>query len=746
MTALLPIAAVESQPLRIDFGTSEARPFLNDGWGPDERQGGAGRPFIWGLGEVSELELFVNQPVDFTLAMEVEAFDFAGAPAQVIKVELNGQPAGELMAPSHLAWLTLPISAGQLHSGRNVLTFRYAYHQRPSDVVAGSPDTRPLAVQWFSLECRGLGGDGAVRVETTSSSSLILPQGSRVDFYLDLPPGRELWVPELVTRGGEEPLRLVIEIETSEGALESAAIAIGGQEAAKPASVRRELPSINPVRLRLSAVRDPGAPPPGVWERAVIRLRRWFGKEPRAEELALVSPQIRSVSSPVATGAEEDRQPAIAGKISRPNVLIYLIDTLRADHLGIYGYPRQTAPEIGRFAADAVVFENAQAQTSWTRTAVTSIFTGLNPQTHRVNGRRDALAQSLDTLAERLQAVGFQTEGIITNGNIEASFGLDQGFDGYRRLREVGSRVEVHKLSDQLNEWAFWWLDSERDAERPFFLYLHATDPHAPYTPREPFRSRFAAGVDPRLGELDQLRPILSGKQEAEPGMERQLIDLYDAEIAFNDHQFGRLLTKLRELDLYDSTLIILLSDHGEEFLDHGGWEHGQTLYREQLDIPLVIKLPQSDAAGRRITTVARQVDVLPTLLDYLELPLPNLLDGRSLLPAIAGREAPWMPIVSYAMVALDQREIESALARGWKLIENRSESTELAAEEFFDLRRDPTEEHDLVQQSDFAVSYLRQTLRTLDLAQSLRRVDSPEQVELGEELEERLRALGYLN
>jgi arylsulfatase A-like enzyme len=303
--------------------------------------------------------------------------------------------------------------------------------------------------------------------------------------------------------------------------------------------------------------------------------------------------------------------------------------------------------------------------------------------------------------------------------------------------------------SDRVHRGAVPWLEARAaDPGRPpFFLYAHTTDPHAPYTPRQPFRDRFAAGVDPAAGAIDQVLDISANRKPAPEGVEDDLVDLYDGEIAFNDHQFGRLVDELKRLGLYDSTLIVLLSDHGEEFREHGGWEHGKTLYGEQLRIPLIVKLPGGAAAGREIARVADQVDVLPTILDAVGLEPPEDVDGHSLLPYLdepGGGLAFSEP--SYAYLRLEQKRLRSVAAGGWKLILDDSAFRRGGAIELYHTLDDPLNRRELHDLRVLERGFLEQTLRAFEhaLRRGSRR-STAEQAEVGDELRQRLEALGYV-
>ncbi len=332
----------------------------------------------------------------------------------------------------------------------------------------------------------------------------------------------------------------------------------------------------------------------------------------------------------------------------RPNILLYVVDTLRADRLGCYGDEHAATPRIDAFAEEALLFENAFAPSSWTRSSMASLFTGLYPTRHLTEDRSDRLPDSVTTLAEELRAAGYATAFVPSNPNVSSVFGFDQGFETLIEL--YGRREAGHVKSDELvtpasevTERAIEWLES---APRPFFLASLSIDPHAPYR-------------SPPVGPPGELQSPTAGR------LGRQdLLPLYRGEIAANDEAFGALIEHLRERGELDSTLVVFTSDHGEEFWEHGGYGHGRSLYDEVLRVPLLLRWPESPrlAAGRESRS-ARLVDVVPTLLDLLEIEPAEALDGRSLLAP--GDEEP--PV--FARLRLDGHALVAVREGGWKWI-----------------------------------------------------------------------------
>lgn len=321
--------------------------------------------------------------------------------------------------------------------------------------------------------------------------------------------------------------------------------------------------------------------------------------------------------------------PAITVATKRsPLVIIYLVDTLRADHTTVYGYSRNTTPELQSFTKDAVVFDQAVAHASWTKPSVASILTSLLPGRHRAVQLRDALDSSNTLVSERLSEKGFATAGSVANAVVylpEANFG--QGFDYFAGLHGEDGRPSKLVGADVVVDTALRWLDTRKGL--PTFLYVHTMDPHVPYAPPAPFDAMFEPHPLPG-------RPAADPRTDyKEPADRERLMAQYDGDIAFGDQEFGRFLRELRSRDLYDRSLILFLSDHGEEFLDHGQWLHGRSVFDELVRVPLVVKFPGQKDAGRRITTQVQTVDLVPTIFESLGLPQPEGLAGLPLQRAI---------------------------------------------------------------------------------------------------------------
>ncbi len=706
LVATFALADARAEVAHIDFGSAAAHPFLTAGWGAGDKAGN----YLWALGERSALRFFIATPRPMELVAAVRSYPPAGP--QTVHVWLNGQLLNSFTPGPKLADFRLTITAEALHRGDNELVLEHAASAVPRAVQAGSSDHRALAAAWHSLALSANHHDYILPTARPRSAppSLILPPASRLDYYLDLPPNSWLSLAGLTTSGDAgPPPKTTLLLADAQGDLSEIPL----PSTSDPTEIR--LPASG--QLRLSLIVEPA----GSNNRVLLR--------PRIETTEPAPSKL-----PPSAANTSLRDP--------PNILLYVIDTLRSDHLGCYGYSRPTSPRIDAWARQATLFRRSYAQSSWTRASMVSILSGLQPAVHGTLDRDDGLATTLDTLPARLQAAGYSTAGLITNGN--ANFG-DRGYDHYRYLREQRNR-EVHQLSDALHNAALDWLD-QRPRDRPFFLYIHASDPHAPYEPRSPFRELFArqdlpaqAGGLEALDQLQRTSPAEQGQQRAD------LIDLYDAEIAMNDHHFGGLLDALESRGL-GNTMVLLVSDHGEEFLDHGGWQHGKTLYGEQLRVPLIIRFPEGRHAGVETDITAQHVDIAPTILRAAGLALPASGQGRDLARAIAlksaaGSTAGSAPVPAYAHLALDGIRLQAITTQQHRLIRRRHDFG--AAElELYDLSKDPSERHRLGAEAEFWRGYNLSLLRQTDFDWPT--ALEPGRAEIPAETRERLEALGYL-
>jgi arylsulfatase A-like enzyme len=335
-----------------------------------------------------------------------------------------------------------------------------------------------------------------------------------------------------------------------------------------------------------------------------------------------------------------------------PNVLVLLVDTLRADRLGAYGAEPSPSPTLDRLADDGLVFEEVSSQASWTLPSVASIFTGLHPRSHGVAGRSGSpgttagpdpapdahyLSDELDTIATRAQQAGVTTVGVSANPLVSRGTNLARGFETFTEFAVEGDGL--WQRADGVNRVFLDWL--RKNGRYRFFGYLHYMDAHGPYDPPAPYRPAPPAGVRPRIARGDVHGFPVDGRRGRGPLSATELSHLralYDAQIRYWDAQLAGLLDGLYAAELRAPTVVIVTSDHGEEFMEHGGLNHGRHLYDEVIKVPLIVAGP-----GIRRGRVPQQVDgidVFPTVMGLLGINGPQSLPGENVLAGPVGRPA----------------------------------------------------------------------------------------------------------
>ncbi|MEE4272861.1 MAG: sulfatase [Thermoanaerobaculales bacterium] len=415
------------------------------------------------------------------------------------------------------------------------------------------------------------------------------------------------------------------------------------------------------------------------------------------------------------------------GQEPPPNVVLISVDTLRADHMSLYGYPRPTTPEIDRWADErAIVFETAVAPSPWTLPSHVSMLTGLHAVTHGVNHPAPAPAALL-TVAEMLRAKGYITAAVTGGSYLHPRFGLAQGFEDYRSYKgELSEELDTELAT------ALEWIDLHR-GRGPFFLFFHTYEVHDPYDPREPFFSEFAgAPLDPVYRDAvtrhepaerpDRLtgtnRFVLRNAADdglAELGWDDLTVvtDLYDSGVAYADRQLGVLLRRLAQPDLRDRTLVVLTSDHGEALGEHRLAGHS-SLYDHDLLVPLVLSLPGGEHGGRRVAPQVRTVDIVATILDVVGADPPPGLDGRSLLPLVEAAEDAPRVAESYAALSNHGYALRTGDESKY-ILRNLPWRIPTGHEELYDLRADPGEIHNLADESAELPGLRRAAVEDLD-------------------------------
>jgi arylsulfatase A-like enzyme len=399
------------------------------------------------------------------------------------------------------------------------------------------------------------------------------------------------------------------------------------------------------------------------------------------------------------------------GTHERPlNVLIIGVDTLRPDHLGCYGYGRDTSPAIDRLAAEGVLFENAISQSPWTLPSFSTVFTSLYPSQHGAMSAVSRMRESLPTLAAILAEHGYATGAVVNATVLRPEYGLNRGFDYYDPTPPRGRRADGATAA--VLEW------TEKHKDRPFMMFAHYFDPHEPYAPLPPYDTLFDTGYDGRIGNAfvlhDYFPNVVGMNFDDLRSLEEKDWDhiraLYDGEIAFTDKAIDQLLDGLSDLGILDNTLVVFLSDHGEEFFEHEGFGHGHTLFGEVIRVPLIFSLPGRLPRSVKVSRQVRLVDVMPTVLDILDIEFDARLEGVSLVPVLTGSGnalpspgALFPANLAYSEGLLQGPERKGITAQPWKLIYDLHTKGEM----FFNLEQDPAEQDNLIAQKPDALVLL---------------------------------------
>ena len=421
------------------------------------------------------------------------------------------------------------------------------------------------------------------------------------------------------------------------------------------------------------------------------------------------------------------------------NVVIVMVDTLRADHMSAYGYERETTPFISRFASRGFVFEHARSQASCTFPSVNSLLTARNPAIFtRQEVDHLGIPEEYPSIAEILKEHGYHTIAVSASPIVRTTPSDFNPIGGFGRGFDAFVEDTLWRPGGQVNRAIIRELDA---IEEPFFLYAHYMEPHGPYRPPERYTKRFAGEYEGHHF-IKRGNPVPIGRMMYGNGPHyditdrdiQHLVDLYDDEIRYFDGVFRRLIKNLEDRNLLENTVIIISSDHGEEFLEHGQIKHCRGVWDTVTRVPLIFRFPGVEG-GQRINTAVQNLDIVPTILDYLEIEPEGLnLEGTSLLPILEGDE----PSREFAFA--DQRAYRSADDGRFQLILNGDDGIVT----LFDLISDPLEQHDLFRKDHPEVARLSDALNQwLTDTGQLMRFD--EELAAARAKEEELRALGYL-
>ena len=655
-----------------------------------------------------------SREVEF--AAHCAPFVFSGAPAQTLTPVLNGHVLPVIEVKTDWHELRFPLPAAYLRPPVNQLELRFAYAKAPTAVIK-SDDVRELSAMFAGMA--------------------VLPR--------DRPFLDQLSSIRAMDRGAYEAN-------------------LGRSGLAIP------LPSGNHVALRIGQVRsEPNGTQMSIYYQngSQPTKRVWFGAATAVAGLTLTFPDpvagpsmaVLELEPSAGTPQTDARvqfeffapvasRPAVPGRL-KPDIFLYLVDTLRADELGAYGSSLGLTPRIDAFARDGIVFKRASSSAPWTLPATLSILSGVYPFEHGATDLGKTVPESgVPWLPEELTRLGYETAG-FSQWPFANSFGAERGFDRYY----LDVRLFDKSRSEDARELLWQHLLYRVHPEQPLFAYIHVSDTHAVYDPK---------GTDRRLAEqhsgtlLPQLyNPQIFlaegfGKKAADTA---HLHALYQGEVQYADRQFGALLDLLRDLNLYDESLIILVSDHGEEFFEHGGFDHGRTLYEELLHVPLIVKFPENRSHGGYVSTRVSSLDLAPTVLQLLGQSTGELRFHGSALPSSDERANGDREVFAETQIGPSRNQgavdLLGVATGDVKCVINRLGRDRFGKpapeSEAYDLKADPTEHSPLASSDARAQSCQDRLTRWIARASTAsRRRNEPVRPLPPEEIR-RLRALGYL-
>jgi choline-sulfatase len=626
LLALLHLADVyDPAGLFIDFGTAARLKYTignwNSGWQGESREGDAR---VSTFGKTARLYLPAESKQPMQLRFRAKPYA-TGA----LIVYVNGKTVGEARVSQGDGFreIVIPIPETNVRPGENSIMLRATKTAQ----VRGKG--RSLAIDWLRFEPASTEAASApqrVAVEQASVGgvdrrAIVVSPGAQVDWFVEVPEDGTLVFGAGVQSAGTGSLLLQIDSDGAAGSTQR--IEPGESWNDQHVSLARRTAKITRVRFANEAT----------------------------TEIALSDVRVVRRAGEVATIDEPAR-----------NVVVLLIDTLRASKLQAY-YPqtRVKTPTVDAFAAAGTLFERSQAPENWTKPSVASVLTSLHPATHKTKQDASKLPKSALMLSEVYQKAGFKTASFIANGYVSNAFGFDQGWDHYTNYIREARNTNASNVFGE----AEGWIEKNKDGR--FFVYIQTIDPHVPYDPPAKFLEMY--DPKPYSGQVQNRRTHLmlddakkNPNKYAFTKRDKEHIEaLHDGEISYHDEYFGKFLAKLSEFGLDENTIIVVTSDHGEEFQEHGSWGHGHSVYQELLGVPLMFRWPGVIPGNTRIGPAVSTIDIGPTVLEATGVPIPDKFEGRSLLGFMRGDWPPG-PYVAFSDFLEHRRVIRGG---DWKMI-----------------------------------------------------------------------------
>ncbi len=726
----LNFATLNNGGLVMDFGTTDAYKYTLGGWrtGWGDSRGEGDIRYALALGATSRLYFHADRSEDI-----VARFRIKRGHAKSFSLYLNNEPVQKVDITAD-GWTDYSASLPEklVEAGTNYMLLRWnggsstaatngsAAVDRIELAPAGQGDApRPPIGQRDVIASAGTAkGDG-------KPPALELPAGATLSYWVQIPRGSSLL--------GFDAYLLSPDADTSEPlTLRVEAVADGKEP--KELLAEKIAPSESEPFQVLSAELDDLAD-------EVVRLDlRVQGDASAKSKVALVNPAIY-VPPPRAKAAKPSRR--------AKHVFVIMEDTLRADHLHVYGNKRVRTPAFDAFAKESAVFERYSAVEDWTKPSCATMLTGLYPSTHLTQKMSSKLPANVRMISEELTDAGIATAAFIANGYVSGAFGFERGWSHYTNYIREGRNSSAETVFGE----AYDWIEEHHKGNERLFAYIHTIDPHVPYSPPKKYLTMYddqpySGGVEPRkTGQL--LEDIKKKRFHATPRDRERLRALYDGEISYHDHWFGDFLEKLRALGILEETLIMVVSDHGEEFWEHGSVGHGHQIQQELIHVPFVAHWKGTIPFEQRIPENADHSSLVATIFDALDIDAPSYLEGNSVLPLALGQR----PSGPHAGFSTHQNEREAVWSGRYKLLQRGPAQPYL-----YDVARDPNCQNDLASSAPVRLTYLRALLgqfqgasdkaawRQRELSGKRRVEAKEEEAEIDDDLQQQLEALGYLD
>jgi len=724
-------AEVIQETDQINFRDKKVNPLLLKGWSSVEKTG------TWATALSSELRFYTFFPhKDQRIILKCSPFSYPNSPAQYMTLSLNKNHVASCKLLEQKERYHFMLPAEYLQKGENILTFEFSYAKSPADVL-GKKDKRNLAAKFKDLHF--LDKKANTKNIFKEGEILVFNPLSKINYYLKLPRGAQLLfdLESQKVRISKVRKNLKLGIYVTEDR--------GKEKKIFEIPFRSHLKEKTSYALDLSDFED-----------KIIRLSfRFDFAESMAESKALnfygklLKPRIEGKKEMTPEKADISKLLRTRDEIKKTNLIIAVLDAAVPPRMSCYGYERETTPVIDHIAAEGFLFTHAYAQASWTLPSITSLFTSTYPITHRVWSLERKLSDEAFTLAEALKEKGFKTCAITATASASSVFNLFQGFDEKFELYDE----EKDNLKSRYRKLVVWAEDflrpgldwMQRHKNEQFFMYLHYLQPHEPYNPPEPFRDEFGRFYKSPLKEKTHLTPSLLERAKLTREDLEYFKAAYDENLKYADFYLGKFLQGLKDLGIYENTIVVIMADHGEAFLEHGSMGHSHTLYEEEIRIPLIIKFPNKfGLGGEKRDALVQSIDLMPTFMDIYGLKKRRQdMQGKSLLPLFfeAEKEINEFSLSSLSKPFVEEETRAIALVdKQYKLIVTKRKKM------FFNLEDDPEEKQNIYAKRPILSGYYEQKLSKLkNEYMALQGLALKGKYILDRRTREHLKALGYL-